>query len=270
MVAVLASPRFIFREEEVEPLQPGQVNPLVDEYALASRLSYFFWSSMPDSELFRLAASGQLRAQLPAQITRMLADRRSSEFVSNFTGQWLEARDIGSVQINPLAVYLREHPSVEAEKALATFQRVNQISEEKRTPQEKEDYKKARAAFFALFRTPKAQLTSPLRDAMRRETEMDFDYVIKEDRSLLELIECNYTFLNEDLAKHYGIPGVTGREMRKVMLPPDSPRGGILTQGTILAVTSNPTRTSPVKRGVFILDAILGWRTPPARKSSAR
>ena len=91
---------------------------------------------------------------------------------------------------------------------------------------------------------------------------MDFAYLLKEDRSLLELIECDYTFLNEDLAKHYGISGVTGPEMRKVMLPPGSPRGGVLTQGTTLAVTSNPTRTSPVKRGVFILNAILG--TPPA------
>jgi hypothetical protein len=263
MVAVLASPRFVFREEDVEPLQPGQVNPYVDEYALASRLSYFFWSSMPDEELFRLAAKGQLRAQLPAQIDRMLADRRASEFVSNFTGQWLEARDIGNVQINALAVYLREHPSVEAEKAMATFQRVNKIAEEKRTAQEKQDYKNARTAFFALFRAPKAQLNDPLRDAMRRETEMDFAYVIREDRSLLELIDCNYTFLNEVLAKHYGVPGVTGTEMRKVMLPPDSPRGGVLTQGTVLAVTSNPTRTSPVKRGVFILDAILGTRPPP-------
>jgi len=92
---------------------------------------------------------------------------------------------------------------------------------------------------------------------------MVFAYIIKEDRSLVELIESNYTFLNEDLARHYGIPGVTGKEMRKVMLPADSPRGGVLTQGTVLAVTSNPTRTSPVKRGVFILDSILGTRPPP-------
>jgi hypothetical protein len=97
---------------------------------------------------------------------------------------------------------------------------------------------------------------------MQQETEMTFAHIVKEDRSLLELLESDYTFLNEDLAKHYGIEGVTGRAMRKVTLAPDSPRGGILTQGTILAVTSNPTRTSPVKRGVFILDAILG--TPPA------
>jgi hypothetical protein len=263
MVAVLASPRFIFREENVEPLRPGQVDPYVDEYALASRLSYFFWSSMPDAELFTLAGKGQLRAQLPAQITRMLSDPRASEFVSNFTGQWLEARDIGSVQINPLAVYLREHPNLAAEKALDTFRRVNKIAEEKRSPEEKKAFADARTAFFAVFRAPKAQLTESLRDAMQHETEMDFAYVIREDRSLLELIDCNYTFLNEELAKHYGVPGVTGKEMRKVILPADSPRGGVLTQGTVLAVTSNPTRTSPVKRGVFILDAILGTRPPP-------
>lgn len=263
MVAVLASPRFIFREEDVEPLQPGQVYPFVDEYSLASRLSYFFWSSMPDQELFDLAARNQLRAHLPAQIARMLADPRSAEFVRNFTGQWLEARDIATVQISPFAVYLREHPDPAVEQAMATFQRVNEIAEDKRSPADKEAFAKARKTFFSLFRTPKPQLTEPLRDAMRQESEMTFAYVVRQDRPLEELIESNYTFLNEDLAKHYGVPGVAGKQMRKVILPPDSPRGGILTEGTVLAVTSNPTRTSPVKRGVFILDAILGARPPP-------
>jgi hypothetical protein len=263
MVAVLASPRFIFREENVEPLQAGQVNPYVDEYALASRLSYFFWSSMPDRELFSLAAKGQLRAQLPGQIKRMLADPKASEFVSNFTGQWLEARDIGTVTINPLAVYMREHPNPAAEHALDVYRELIKIPEEKRTPEEKKEFADARKTFLPVFRSPKPQLTESLRTAMQNETEMDFAYVVHEDRSLLELIDCNYTFLNEELAKYYGIPGVTGKEMRKVMLPPGSPRGGILTQGTTLSVTSNPTRTSPVKRGVFILDAILGTRPPP-------
>jgi len=106
------------------------------------------------------------------------------------------------------------------------------------------------------------QLTTSLRQAMQQETELAFAHVLREDRSLLELIDANYTFLNAELAEHYGIPGVKGSEMRLVPLPPDSPRGGILTQGTVLAVTSNPTRTSPVKRGVFILKAVLG--TPPA------
>jgi hypothetical protein len=263
MVAVLASPRFVFREEEVEALRPGQAHPFVDEYALASRLSYFFWSSMPDAGLFRLAGAGQLRAQLPAQIARMLADPRAGEFVHNFTGQWLEARDIGNVQIDPFAVYLREHPDPAVGQAQDTFRRVNLIAEDKRTPEDKAALGAARKVFFSAFRVPKPQLSDGLRDAMRQETELVFSHIVKEDRSLVELIESDYTFLNEDLAKHYGIAGVTGKEMRKVMLPPDSPRGGVLTQGTVLAVTSNPTRTSPVKRGVFILDAILGTRPPP-------
>jgi hypothetical protein len=262
MVAVLAAPRFIFRQEETEPLHPGQTYPLVDEYALASRLSYFFWSSMPDDQLFQLAGSGQLRANLQAQIARMLADPRSAQFVRNFTGQWLQARDISTVQINAFAVYMREHPEPALEEAQATFRKINRVPEDKRTPEQVADYTKARGIFLKSVNSPKPQLSGDLRDAMQQETEMDFAYLLKEDRSLLELLECDYTFLNEDLAKHYGISGVTGREMRKVQLPPGSPRGGILTQGTTLAVTSNPTRTSPVKRGVFILNAILG--TPPA------
>jgi hypothetical protein len=262
MVAVLASPRFIFREEGTLPLKVGQAHPLVDEYALASRLSYFLWSSMPDAELFRLAGAGQLRAQLPAQLTRMLADPRSKEFVRNFTGQWLQARDISNVQVNSLAVFFREHTNPAFEQAQEIFRRLQRIPEEKRTEEEKEEFIKARTVFRGIMRTPKPDLTYGLREAMRSETEMTFAYVLQEDRSLLELIESDYTFLNEDLAKHYGIEGVTGKEMRKVQLAPDSPRGGVLTQGTVLAVTSNPTRTSPVKRGVFILDAILG--TPPA------
>ena len=102
-----------------------------------------------------------------------------------------------------------------------------------------------------------------LRRAMRDETEKYFDYVVRENRNVLELIDSNYTFVNETLAKHYGIDGVKGDEMRRVELPADSPRGGVLTQGTLLAVTSNPTRTSPVKRGLFILDNILGSPPPP-------
>ncbi len=263
MVAVMASPRFIFRDEDVEALRPGQVNPYIDEYALASRLSYFFWSSMPDDELIRLASADRLRAELPSVVSRMLADKRSSEFVSNFTGQWLQARDIQNVQINPFSVFLREHPDPAVEQAFDTFKRINRISEEKRTPAEQASFASARKTFFKTFRMPKPQLSSALREAMRKETEMTFAYVIREDRSLSELVESDYTFLNEDLAKHYGITGVNGPQMRKVTLPPDSPRGGVITQGTVLAVTSNPTRTSPVKRGVFILDSILGTRPPP-------
>src|SRR4029079_6616214 len=107
------------------------------------------------------------------------------------------------------------------------------------------------------------ELNDALRQAMRRETELLFDRIVRQDRSLRELLVGDYTFLNERLAKHYGIDGVEGDEMRLVALPPKSPRGGVLTQGTVLAVTSNPDRTSPVKRGLFILDNILGMPSPP-------
>ncbi len=269
MVAVLASPRFIFREEGVEPLKAGQKHPFVDEYTLASRLSYFFWSTMPDAELTRLASEHKLRANLPAQVTRMLADPRAGELVKNFTGQWLQGRDIGTVAIDENAVFQRDHPETAAErkareKQREEFQRIRAIPEEKRTP--------AEATLFAEIRKARAAgnngrpmvppFSGTLRQAMQEETEMSFAYILKEDRPLTEVIDANYTFLNGELAKYYGIDGVTGREMRRVTLAPDSPRGGVLTQGTVLAVTSNPTRTSPVKRGVFVLEAILG--TPPA------
>ena len=265
MVAVLASPRFLFREEETEALQPGETYPLIDEYALASRLSYFFWSTMPDDKLFELAKAGQLRANLSAEVGRMMADKRSSQFVKNFTGQWLQARDIEEVQISDFSVFLREHPDPAVFKAQDTFRRISSIREVDRTPEQVEELAEARTAFIAFVRQPKPGFDSSIREAMRDETEMYFDYILREDRSLLELIDSNYTFLNEDLAKHYGLDEieVKGDAMRKVVLPAGSPRGGVLTQGTVLAVTSNPTRTSPVKRGVFILDNILGTPPPP-------
>jgi hypothetical protein len=262
LVAVLASPRFIFREEDTLPLAPGQAHPLVDEWSLASRLSYFLWSTMPDPELFRLAQEGRLRANLAQQVDRMLADPRSQEFVRNFTGQWLQARDITTVVINPLDVFLRESPNPDFISALESFRRLNRVPQDQRTAEQKAELDRIRDIVVPVFRAPKPQLTSSLRAAMQRETHMVFAHVLEEDRSLVELIDADYTFLNEELAAHYGIAGVTGKEMRKVQLPPDSPRGGVLTQGTVLAVTSNPTRTSPVKRGVFILEKILG--TPPA------
>ena len=116
------------------------------------------------------------------------------------------------------------------------------------------------------FRPPRAQLDGELKRAMRRESELVFDHILKENKSLVEFLESDYTFLNEKLAKHYGLDDlrVTGQEMRLVKLPADSTRGGVLTQGTVLAVTSNPDRTSPVKRGLFVLDHILGTPSPPA------
>lgn len=265
MVAVLASPRFLFREEEAMAAAEGEKYPLVDEYALASRLSYFLWSTMPDQELFNLAEKGALRAHLPEQVKRMLADERSEEFVNNFTGQWLQARDIPNVNISSFVVFLRENPDPEVAKARETFVRLRRIEEEDRTEEQAAELAEARQTFFAFFRQPKPDLNGDVRWAMKRETEMYFDHILREDRSLLELIDSDYTFLNEELAAHYEIPtdDIKGAKMRKVMLPPDSPRGGVLTQGTVLAVTSNPTRTSPVKRGVFILDNILGTPPPP-------
>jgi hypothetical protein len=264
MVAVLASPSFIFREESTLPLAAGEKYPRVDDYALASRLSYFLWSTMPDDELLRLARQGRVRAELDAQVKRMLADRRANELVRNFTGQWLQARDIANVAITANDVFLRDYPNADYEEARATFRRLQARRDAPdRTPEEVEALAKARRVFSEFNRQTKPELNSALRQAMREETELTFAHILKEDRSVLELLDSDYTFLNEDLAKHYGIEGVTGRQMRKVTLPPDSPRGGVLTQGTVLAVTSNPTRTSPVKRGVFILEAILGAPPPP-------
>lgn len=262
MTAILASPSFLFREESTEPLSPGQAHPAIDEFALASRLSYFLWSSMPDEELFRLAREQKLRANLTAQLRRMLADPKANELVRNFTGQWLQARDIATVQINPLEVALRDTPNAEYEAARETIKKLQAKPFNQRTPEEQQAAGAARQLVFGFERQARPALTDDIRRAMRQETEMTFAHVLQEDRSVLELLESDYTFLNEDLAKFYGIEGVTGPKLRKVTLPPDSPRGGVLTQGTVLAVTSNPTRTSPVKRGVFILNAILG--TPPA------
>ncbi len=225
MTAVLASPRFLYRVEVPGPKRAGETFPLVDEFALASRLSYFFWSTMPDDELFSLAAKNELRKNLSAQVKRLLDDSRSQSLVRNFTGQWLQARDVESVPIDARVVQGRGFR----------------------------------------FGAPRIEFDSAMRRAMRSETEMFFAHIMKEDRSVLEMIDSDYTFLNESLAKHYGLTNLTvrGEELRLVKLPPDSPRGGLLTQGTILAVTSNPTRTSPVKRGLFILDNILGTPPPP-------
>jgi hypothetical protein len=129
-------------------------------------------------------------------------------------------------------------------------------------PQQKGQFRR-NPRFAKLFATPKFELDGPLRQAMRRETEMTFGGVVREDRSVLELIDSDSTFLNEKLAKFYGVPGVKGEQMRRVRLTEGNPRGGVLTQGTILAVTSNPTRTSPVKRGLFLLENILGTPAPP-------
>ena len=228
MMAVLGSPRFIFRVEGPEPALAGQPIAPIDEYALASRLSYFFWSTMPDDELFALAEKGQLRRELGAQVARMLKDARSQAFIKNFTGQWLQVRDVESLPFNVRTIFgMGGAPSVLRNRD-------------------------GRTDFDGTWR----RLT-------RSETEAYFEHVLREDRSVLEFLDSNYTFLNDKLAAFYGLPEVTGEALRRVELPPDSMRGGILTQSAVLAVTSNPTRTSPVKRGLFVLENILGTPPPP-------
>jgi hypothetical protein len=300
MVAVLSSPRFLFRVEEAGPTPPGKSHPLVDEYALASRLSYFLWTTMPDQELIELAGRGQLRANLDAQLVRMLADSRSQAFVSDFVGQWLQARDVETISIDAVAALgyqkeweaiLEEFQAVREQSRLARQQMENERDQKLKAAEESGDpaaVEKVRAEFqkrlaeaeqkrdaernerrakFEKYQAIREKFGDDVRRAMRRETEMTFDYVMREDRNLLELIDADYTFANERLAEYYGIPGVKGNEMRRVELPKDSPRGGLLTQGTTLVVTSNPTRTSPVKRGLFVLDNVLGTPAPPPPKA---
>jgi len=264
MVAVLASPRFVFRVEETLPPEAPGRHPLVDEYALASRLSYFLWSSMPDEELSRLAEEGTLRRDLDAQVRRMLGDDRSREFIGNFAGQWLQVRDVEGVPINERVVLARDSGrDRELEAKRSRFFELRGIPDDQRTEAQEKEYQELREQVRNFFRGPRVELDGNLRRTMRRETEMAFEHVVRENRSVLELIDSDYTFLNEALASHYGIPDVKGNDMRRVTLPPDSPRGGILTHGSILVVTSNPTRTSPVKRGLFILDELLGTPPPP-------
>jgi hypothetical protein len=264
MTAILASPRFLFREESREP-NPAGGHPWLDEFSLATRLSYFLWSTMPDDELFKLAAERKLRENLPAQLQRMLADGRSKEFIRHFVGQWLQARDVDSVNINAFAVVSRdEQQDPDRERRSARFRELRNKSFESLTEEEKKEVDELRAVFAAgRKRFQQYELTGELRRAMRDETEMLFAHILKENRSLLELLNGRYTFLNERLAKLYGIPNVQGNDMRLVELPEDSPRGGVLTQGTVLAITSNPDRTSPVKRGLFILENLLGVPPPP-------
>ncbi len=262
MTAILASPRFLFRLEA--PIDEAGDFPLVDEYSLASRISYFLWATMPDAELFELADKGTLRENLDAQIERMLNDDRSDSFVRNFVGQWLRSRDVEHVSLDPLVAlgYGEEY-----EQLLSVFRRRfrrrrgNDAGDEQ--PVSEEEWQRTRERFGEL-REIRDKFDSSARRAMRQETEMLFEHIVRQDRSVLELLDADYTFLNEKLANLYDIPNVEGREMRKVQLPEDSPRGGVLTQATMLTATSNPTRTSPVKRGLYILENILGTPAPPA------
>ena len=252
MAAVLASPRFLFR------LEAPAMNALnlkyadVDEFTLASRLSYFLWSTMPDAELMSLAARGELRANLGAQVRRMLADPRADNPARNFTGQWLQARDVEGIHSNPRDIILRDAGEEAVLRQLITAWR----AQDEKTA--KELAKKMDAIVDA-----RPDLTKDVRASMRQETEKYFAHVMRADRPLTELIDSNYAFVNEDLAKFYGLPEVSGKELRMVTLPAGSPRGGMLTQGSALLVTSNPDRTSPVKRGLFVLANFLGTPPPP-------
>jgi mono/diheme cytochrome c family protein len=213
MEAVLISPHFLFREE-IDKLREdgGRIRDL-DDYELASRLSYFLWSSMPDAELLGLARLGVLheRRTMEEQVRRMLRDPKSGALVENFGGQWLQIRNLANVAPD--------------------------------------------ASQFTQF-------NEELRGAMRTETEMFLGSIAREDRSILEMIAADYTYLNEPLARLYGIEGVEGEQFRRVVLK-SKERGGLLTQASVLTVTSNPTRTSPVKRGRWVLDNILGTPPPP-------
>ncbi len=265
MTAVLASPRFLFREEFTDPRSAPDQHPFLDDHSLASRLSYFLWSSQPDAELLALADRGALRGELPAQLKRMLADAKADAVTKNFVGQWLQTRDIEGVPIDAREVLRREAKlDPDFERKRARWRELRDRPDEKLTPEERAERMELGKAVFGNQRPLRADLTGELRRAMRQETEKTFDYIVRGDHSLLELLDSDYTFLNERLAVHYALTNlnVTGDEFRRVTLPAASPRGGILTQGAILAVSSNPTRTSPVKRGVFILDNILG--SPPA------
>ncbi len=212
--AMLCSPNFLFRWElDPDALKPGAVRSLND-YEVASRLSYFLWSTMPDARLTDFAAKGELLKgdTLRREAKRMLADSRAEEFVRNFSSQWLQIRAVDEVEI---------------------------------------DQKK-----FPKF-------SAKLRDAMKEETRIFFDAIVREDRSVFELIETDFTFANQQLAEHYGLPGVFGAEFRRVKIPSGSPRGGVLSQGSVLIATSMPTRTSPVVRGKWVLEQILGTPPPP-------
>lgn len=250
VAAVLASPRFLFRLEE--PVDAAGKYAAVDEYSLASRLSYFLWSTMPDRELLDLAARGELRRNLRAQVARMLADERAANFAKNFTGQWLETRDVEGASSNANAIIARDRGEEGTMRALREAFRSQNDAEIKR--------------LFAVLRPifdSKLELDTETRKAMREETELYFTHVVKEDLPVTQFIDSDWTFVNDKLAKLYGLPDVSGTEMRKITLPKDSPRGGVLTQASTLVVTSNPDRTSPVKRGLFVLANFLGTPPPP-------
>ncbi len=289
-VVVLSSPRFVFRQEfPVTDSGPDELSPTrksvsIDEFSLSSRLSYFLWSTMPDDQLLSLAGRGELRQQLTEQVDRMLADPRSEQFVSNFVGQWLKTRDIESIPIDVLgAAGLRPEYEELRDRLREVFDERREIARNSDSDPEVAEAKSREYREYEtrllLDRIREIRETRDLLDGrtrrdLRRQTEALFRYVLDEDRNVLELIDNDYEFLNERLAKYYELDWDTlnpnpdrdrrrGDELRRVRLD-SSRRGGVLRQANFLIVTSNPTRTSPVKRGLFILDNILGTPAPPA------
>lgn len=211
---LLADPEFLFRVEHDPAGISAGGSYRVGDLALASRLSFFLWSSIPDDELLDLAAQGKLRqpAVLDQQVRRMLADRRASSLVENFVSQWLLVRDVRNA-----------YPD------LSTF----------------------------------PEFDDNLREAFEQETTLFVESQLREDRSLVELLSADYTFLNERLARHYGVPGIYGSRFRRVTLPDRTRRGGLLAHGSVLTVTSYANRTSPVLRGKWLLSNFLGAPVPP-------
>jgi mono/diheme cytochrome c family protein len=211
---ILASPSFLYRiERDPVGVRSGAPHP-VSDVELASRLSFFLWSSIPDQTLMNLAVAGRLRQPgvLATQVKRMIADERADSLINNFTGQWLQLRNLESKVAPDLLMF--------------------------------------------------PDFDDNIRKAFRRETELFFGYILRENRSAMELLSADYTFVNERLAKHYGIPGVYGSRFRQVKLT-DPNRRGLLGQGSILSLTSVATRTSPVFRGKFILTTFLNTPPPP-------
>lgn len=258
IVAALVSPKFLFRFEAPVVAETSNRYAPVDELSLASRLSYFLWSSMPDEELFELAQAGKLREQLSEQVDRMLADPKADAFISNFVGQWLRTRDVSNITVDAAVVLGVSQELEELREWLGSrFRRGRGRGEMSEEDQ-------AKFARYREIRSLVERVDDDLKRAMQQETELFVEHLVRTDASLLDMLDSDYTFMNEKLAEHYGVPDVEGREMRRVELPPDSPRGGVLTHASMLLVTSNPTRTSPVKRGLFVLENILGTPAPPA------
>lgn len=277
ITATLASPRFLFHLEGAQPLANGETFPQIDEYSLAARLSFALWCSIPDDELTRLAAGGQLRKNFDAQVKRMLADPKSQAFVENFSEQWLQTRAILDIPINSADIMAQESTpgtgsnAAPPPAAAAAPTAVAAAPGGAAAPPAAPGAAGAAPGFGRGFRRggrgapvyTGTELTQDVRNAMKQEVDAYFGHVMREDRNVLEFVKSNYTFVNAALAPVYGLANVSGLEMRKVELADSDPRGGILTMGSVLAVTSNPTRTSPVKRGKWVLENILGAPTAP-------